>query len=117
MIAIGMLGLGLSPKLGLSPYAWLASSALLIGIGMGAINPASRNAGLQLAPSQSSTLAALRTLSLQMGSIIMVSITTAILVKGANPGEMHAWVYLVTAMLLILCVPFVSRIPEHRGSW
>jgi len=117
MIAIGTLGLGLSPMLGLSPYAWLASSALLIGIGTGAINPASRNAGLQLAPSQSSTLAAIRTLSLQMGSIAMVSITTTVLVQGADPGEMHAWVYLMAALLLIVCVPVVSRIPEHRGSW
>ncbi|MGB3391624.1 MAG: MFS transporter [Pseudaminobacter sp.] len=117
IIALGMVLLALSPKFGVAPYAWLADSAFLIGTGMGTINPASRNAGLQLAPRQSSTLAALRTLSLQIGSIATISITTAILTGSADPGSIQAWVYIAVALLLVAAMPVISRVPEHHGSW
>ncbi|MGH8128685.1 MAG: MFS transporter, partial [Gammaproteobacteria bacterium] len=99
------------------PYAWLAGSAFLIGAGLGTINPASRNAGLQLAPEHSSTLAALRTLSLQTGAITTVSITTAILTSSNDPGGIQAWVYIIVALLLVAALPVIIRIPEHHGSW
>lgn len=117
IIAVGMVLLALSPKFDLTPYAWLAGSAFLIGAGMGTINPASRNAGLQLAPRQSSTLAALRTLSLQIGSIATISITTAILTGSTDPGNVQTWVYIAVALLLIAAMPVISRVPEHHGSW
>jgi MFS family permease len=117
VIAIGLLLLSLNPAPGIPPYAWLAGSAFLIGAGLGTINPASRNAGLQLAPEQSSTLAALRTLSLQIGAITTVSITTAILTGSHDPGGIQAWVYIIVALLLVAALPLIIRIPEHHGSW
>ncbi|GMV02406.1 MAG: hypothetical protein KJZ98_00090 [Burkholderiaceae bacterium] len=57
-IALGMLLPAVDPAPGITPYAWLAGAAFLVGAGRGTINPASRNAGLQLAPEHSSTLAA-----------------------------------------------------------
>jgi MFS family permease len=117
IIAVGMLLLAFTPRFGIPPYIWLAGSAFLIGAGMGTINPASRNAGLQLAPRQSSTLAALRTLSLQVGSIATISITTTILTNSADPGNVQAWVYIVSAALLVVTLPIISRVPEHHGSW
>ena len=117
VIAIGMLLLAVRPAFGINPYVWLAGAAFLIGAGMGTINPASRNAGLQLAPRQSSTLAALRTLSLQTGSIVTISITTAILNGAADPGDVQAWVYIVAAFILVAAFPLISRVPEHRGAW
>lgn len=116
-IAAGMLLLAIKPELGIPPYVWLAGSAFLIGAGMGTINPASRNAGLQLAPRQSSTLAALRTLSLQIGSIVTISITTAVISGSAHPGDIQAWVYIAAALLFIVALPAISRVPEHHGSW
>jgi MFS family permease len=116
-IALGMVLLALSPRYGVSPYIWLAGSAFLIGAGMGTINPASRNAGLQLAPKQSSTLAALRTLSLQIGSIAAISVTTAAVTGSADPGHVQAWAYIVAALVLVATLPIVSRVPEHHGSW
>jgi MFS family permease len=116
--AAGMLLLALSPVAGIPPYAWLAGSALLIGIGRGANNPASRNAGLQLAPEYSSTLAALRTLCMQIGTIVTISIDTAILAGSHDAGRTQAWLFaLAAAALLIAAPPLVSRVPEHRGSW
>lgn len=116
-IAFGMFLLALTPDFGVPPYVWLAGSASLIGAGMGTVNPASRNAGLQLAPKQSSTLAALRTLSLQIGAIAAISLTTAALTGSTDHGHVQAWAYMVAALVLVATLPIVSRIPEHHGSW
>ncbi|MCC7081905.1 MAG: MFS transporter [Burkholderiales bacterium] len=116
-VATGMLLLAVSPVAGMPPYAWLAGAAFLIGAGRGALNPASRNAGLQLAPEHSSILAALRTASLQIGSISSVSIVTAILASSHDPSRTQAWVYAMVALLLVAALPLVSRVPEYHGSW
>jgi EmrB/QacA subfamily drug resistance transporter len=117
VIALGMLLLALAPLFGISPYVWLAAAAFLIGAGGGTINPASRNAGLQLAPKQSSTLAALRSLSLQTGAITTVSIITAILTRSNDPGGIQGWIYAIIALILVAALPLIARIPEHHGSW
>ncbi|MGB3538272.1 MAG: MFS transporter [Mesorhizobium sp.] len=117
-VAIGMLLLAVSPALtGIPPHVWLTGATCLIGAGAGAVNPASRNAGLQLAPEHSSTLAALRSLSLQIGSIVTVSVATAVLTASDDPGSVHAWIYVVTALLLIVALPLIARVPEHHGAW
>jgi MFS family permease len=116
LIAIGMIGLALHPS-EVSPYTWLAIAACVVGLGTGLSSPASRNAGLQLAPEHSASLAALRSTGRQVGSIASISITTAILAQASNSGEVQAKVYVVFAILLLLCMPVISRIPEHRGSW
>jgi EmrB/QacA subfamily drug resistance transporter len=117
VIATGTLLLALSPLAGVPPYAWLAGSAFLVGAGSGAINPASRNAGLQLAPEHSSTLAALRSMGRQIGAIIAISIATAIIASADDPGRMQAWVYVMAALLIVAALPLIARVPEHHGSW
>ena len=117
VMAVGTLLLSFSPLAGIPPYVWLAGSAFLVGAGSGAINPASRNAGLQLAPEHSSTLAALRSMCRQIGAITAISITTAILASADDPGHVQAWVYVVAALLLVAALPLITRIPEHHGSW
>jgi MFS family permease len=115
-IAIGVAGLAIHP-VGLSPYAWLAVSACVAGIGTGFSSPASRNAGLQLAPDQSAGLAAMRSTGRQVGQIAAVSVTTTIIAQSASPGELQAKVYVAFAVLLIACLPVITRVREHRGSW
>ena len=88
-----------------------------MGAGIGAVNPASRNAGLQLAPRSASTLAALRTLFLQLGTIATVAVATAVLADAHDPGRAQAWVYAAQALLLLLALPLIHRVPEHRGAW
>ncbi len=95
----------------------MAVAALLIGIGAGVISPASRNAGLQLEPDQSATLAALRSMAMEIGTIVTISIATAIIAKGHDSGLTEAWIFAVIAGALALSIPIVARIPEHRGSW
>jgi EmrB/QacA subfamily drug resistance transporter len=114
--ALGMASLAIAP-VGLSPYAWLAASACVVGIGTGISGPASRNAGLQLAPDRSAALAALRSTGRQVGQIATVAITATIIAQAAAPGQLQAKVYVAFAVLLVVCVPVISRVQEHRGSW
>lgn len=113
----GLVLLALPPMAGLSPYVWLAFAAFLVGAGNGTINPAMRNAGLQLAPESSSMLAALRTLSLQIGSIATVSIVAAVLGHQSDMGLVLAWVYAILAAIRLIALPLVRHVPEQRGSW
>lgn len=117
VIGLGMLLLAIHPPAGISPYVWMAAAAFLVGAGSGTLNPASRNAGLQLAPEHSSTLAALRTLFRQVGSIITISTATSILAHAGTPGSTQSWIYIATALLCAVCLPVIARVPEHRGSW
>ncbi len=115
-IAVGMMGLAFRPS-GVSPYTWLAICAGLVGVGVGLSSPASRNAGLQLAPEKSGSLAALRSTGRQVGSITVISITTAILAQASHPGAVQAKIFVAFALLLIVVMPVIARIPDHRGSW
>jgi len=114
--AIGIAGLAIHP-VALAPYPWLAITACVIGIGTGLSSPASRNAGLQLAPDQSAALAALRSTGRQVGQIAAISITTTIIAQSASPGQLQAKIFLTFAVLLVACLPVITRVPEHRGSW
>lgn len=117
VIAAGLLLIAVAPPAGIAAYTWLAAAAFVVGAGRGTINPASRNAGLQLAPEHSSTLAALRTASLQIGAITTVSVVTAILARSDDPGSVQAWIYAALALLLAAALPLAARVPEHRGAW
>jgi EmrB/QacA subfamily drug resistance transporter len=117
VIVVGMGLLALRPVGGIPPYAWLAGAAFLVGVGRGANNPASRNAGLQLAPEHASTLAALRTMCMAIGTIVTISIDTAILANSHDPGGTQAWLFAATAALFVAALPLIARVPEHRGSW
>lgn len=117
IIFLGTLLLSFQPLMGVSPYVWLMLATTFIGIGMGIISPPARNAGLQLAPEESATIAALRSLSLQLGSIISVAIATAIIAGKNLPGEVHSKVYFWMAIMFLVSIPLIRRIPEHKGSW
>ena len=103
----------------ISPYAWLAIGAGLTGFGMGLSVPASNNASLQLAPDQVAAIAGLRGMFRQSGAITAVSVTTAVIARStrADAGIMQAHVFLVFAAILLLMLPLVRFVPEHRGNW
>ncbi|MGH8988157.1 MAG: MFS transporter [Acidimicrobiales bacterium] len=116
LVAVGIACLAVRPA-SVSGYAWLAFACCVIGIGTGLSSPASRNAGLQLAPQDSSSIAALRSTGRQVGQIVAVSISAAFLSRAAHPSEAQAAVFFACAVLLLLCIPVISRVVEHRGSW
>jgi EmrB/QacA subfamily drug resistance transporter len=116
-LAGGTLLMALPPLPGMSGYVWLSISAGITGIGMGVAVPASNNAGLQLAPDQLASIAGLRGMFRQSGSIIAVSVTTAVLANSSNPAGAQADAFVVLAVLLLASIPLIFTIPDHRGSW
>jgi len=114
-LAAGLLMLAVPPSL--SPYAWLAIGTAVTGCGMGLSVPAANNASLQLAPDQVAAIAGLRGMFRQSGAITAVSVTTAVIARSPDPGLVQARVFLVFAALLVLILPLVKLVPEHRGNW
>jgi MFS family permease len=100
-----------------SPYAWLSLGAAVSGLGMGMSVPASNNASMQLAPDQIAAIAGLRGMFRQSGAITAVSVTTAVIARSAHPGAMQSYVFVVFAAILVLTLPLVRLVPEHRGGW
>ncbi len=117
VVILGLLLLAIRPPDGVSPGLWLAVAAFLVGAGFGATNPAARNAGLQLAPGNASTLAALRSMCMQIGTIAAISIATALFAASGEQGTAFAFIYAGSALLLLLALPLVRLVPEHRGAW
>jgi EmrB/QacA subfamily drug resistance transporter len=115
VLAGGLFMMALSPRL--SPYVWLAIASAITGCGMGLSVPASNNASLQLAPDQVAAIAGLRGMFRQSGSIIAVSVTTALIARSSNAGLIQAHVFLVFAALLVLLLPLIKLVPEHHGTW
>ncbi|HVX42273.1 MAG TPA: MFS transporter [Mycobacteriales bacterium] len=114
--ASGLFLMARAPWVG-SAYTWLAVSAALCGIGMGMSNPAASNAALQLRPEEAASIAGLRGMFRQSGSIVAVSITTSILASNAHPGLAQAHIFLVFAAIIVCILPLVFMVPEHRGTW
>lgn len=115
VLAGGLLMMSLSP--GISAYAWLAIAAAITGLGMGLSVPASNNASLQLAPDQVAAIAGLRGMFRQSGSIIAVSVTTAVVARSTHPGLDQAHVFIVFAILLLALLPLIKLVPDHHGNW
>ena len=116
LTAVGLVAMSVAPPV-LSAYAWLAVAAGICGVGMGVCTPAANNATLQLAPEQAAAVAGLRGMFRQSGAITAVSITAAVLARSAHPGIAQAHVFEVFAAILILALPLILAVPEHRGRW
>lgn len=117
IIILGIIGIALPPYLSIHPFLWMVLNTSLMGVGIGVLNPPARNAGLQLAPQKSATIAALRSQALQMGSIIVVGIATAIMTDSANPGLAQAWIFATIGIIYIVCLPIIRGVPEFKGAW
>jgi EmrB/QacA subfamily drug resistance transporter len=115
VLALGLVLMAVNALI--SPYAWLAIGAAFTGLGMGLSVPASNNASLQLAPESVAAIAGLRGMFRQSGAITAVSVTTAVIARSSHPGIEQAHVFLVFAAMLLLMLPLVRLVPEHRGSW
>jgi MFS family permease len=120
VLVAGLVMMAIAPPVGvlaLPVQAWLAIGAAVAGLGMGLSVPSANNASLQLAPDQVAAIAGLRGMFRQAGSITAVSVTTAVIARSAHPGIEQAHVFLVFAALLLLILPLVRLVPEHRGGW
>jgi EmrB/QacA subfamily drug resistance transporter len=118
VIAAGLLTMALAPTDGPS-YLWLSVAGAITGIGMGFCVPASNNATLNLAEAEGEVAgtAGLRGMFRQVGAIMGISITTAVLARSPHPGAAFSWVFIVFSAILIAVIPLVLLVPEHRGRW
>ncbi len=116
VIMLGIVALAVNPGW-MSPYAWLVVATSIVGAGAGLSSPATRNAGLQLAPQNAPTLAALRTLCFQIGSIASIAVTTAVIASAGHASSGHVYSYVGWVVVLLVLSPIIARIPEHHGAW
>lgn len=117
LMASGIMMLSMSPRFGIDPYFWLLIATFIVGCGSGTINPATRNAGLQLEPQHSALLAAIRTMGIQVGSILTVSIVTAVLASFHDSYEIQSAAYKIASVLIVISLPLAARVPQHKGVW
>lgn len=115
-IAAGMVMLWLAP-VGAHSWVFLAGALVLSGGGTGMLSPASRNAGIQLAPRLAASIAAVRTTGFQVGTISVVSIATMAMASAADPGAVQSIIYGAFALVVIAVLPVATRVPEHKGAW
>ena len=115
--AAGMFFLGFGAH-GITPYAWLAVAAGLMGLGNGIAAPATNNATLSFAPGEVASIAGLRGMFRQIGAIVAISVTTAIVARSAHPGIQLGHSFMVFSVVIVfVVVPLVFTVPNRRGTW
>ena len=90
---------------------------MFTGLGVGVAAPATNNATLQRAPDQVAGMVGLRQMFRQSGGIFYVSTATAYLARSSHPGLAQAHVFVIQAVVLLVMIGLVFRIPDHKGSW
>lgn len=103
-----------SPPPLLGPYAWLALSAAVTGLGIGLSAPASNNASLELAPNDVGSITGLRGAARQGGAIIAVAVTTSVVAQSAQQAQTLGRSFVALAALLALMMPLLLVVPERR---
>jgi len=76
-----------------------------------------KQAMLQLAPEQVAAVTGLRGMFRQSGGILAVSVTTAAIARSSHPGSALGHAFFIFAILVLVMIPMIRLVPEHRGSW
>jgi EmrB/QacA subfamily drug resistance transporter len=109
--------LAISPH-GLSTYLWLAFGAMVLGLGGGISAPATNNAILSFAPDEVASISGLRGMFRQIGGMITISVTTAIVARTSNEGVALGHAFTIFALVIVLvAIPLVFTVPSRRGTW
>jgi len=53
----------------------------------------------------------------QCGSIMSISIATAVVARSSYPGAALGHIFLIFAVVLVCVLPLVRKVPEHHGEW
>jgi EmrB/QacA subfamily drug resistance transporter len=115
--AIGLELLAISPHV-LSTFGWLAFGAMILGLGGGISAPATNNAILSFAPDEVASISGLRGMFRQIGGMITISVTTAIVARSSNEGVALGHAFTVFALIVVLvAIPLVFTVPSRRGTW
>jgi EmrB/QacA subfamily drug resistance transporter len=115
-ITVALVLTALPPLVG-DPAFWLSVGAAVLGLGMGLAAPASNNAGMHLVPEKASAVSGLRVMFRQTGSIIAISVVTAVSSAATNPAGANTDAFFVLAATMVVAVVLSLRIPNQRGRW
>ena len=116
--AAGLELLSIAPHGGLSTYFWLAFGAMVLGLGGGISAPATNNAILSFAPDQVASISGLRGMFRQIGGMITISVTTAVVARSGNEGIALGHAFTIFALvILLIAIPLVFTVPSRRGTW
>jgi MFS family permease len=115
--AIGLELLTITPHV-LSTFAWLAVGAMIMGLGGGISAPATNNAILAFAPDEVASISGLRGMFRQLGGMIAISVSTAVVARSHNEGIALGHSFTVFALVVVLvAIPLVFTVPSRRGTW
>lgn len=99
------------------PVVLLTIAVFAIGAGKGSASPALRNAGLELAPQSAASLAALRTIGIELGIILFMSSATVTIDLFPETATVQPFIYGVASVFVFGAILLVKRIPEVKGRW
>jgi Na+/melibiose symporter-like transporter len=116
LIVIGSVLTFVSPQ-GTGPFMWLTIVTGITGVGMGAAMPAANNATLSIATDNVAAITGLRGMFRSSGSIIAVSIMTALVARSGNQGLTFAGGFLAIGLISLATMPLIFTLTDHRGSW
>ncbi|MBO0684156.1 MAG: MFS transporter [Candidatus Dormibacteraeota bacterium] len=95
------------------PLTWLALSAVICGVAVGIAGPPANNVAIQLMPDQVAAISGLRAMFRQTGGILAITITAVIISGRRDAGQILGQIFLVFAILTVLMVPAIFRVPER----
>ena len=99
------------------PFVWLVAGLLTSGSGLGILNPAASNAGVDLAPAEIAEITGLRFMFINIGVTLSVSVTTAYISRSHSPIVAQQHVFVAAAVIVaVALLPLVSRIPVRRRT-
>lgn len=111
ILALGLLLIAVEPS-SIPPFAWLSASCVLSGLAIGTSGPPSNNASLQLMPTHVAAISGLRATFRQLGGILAISISAAIISTSSRGIEVYPLVTAVLATLTLLAIPAILEVPE-----
>ena len=62
-------------------------------------------------------MSALRATAQQVGVIVALAVITLAMAVSPEQGDVLAAAYALLALVSLLLLPVVARVPEHRGAW
>ncbi|HVB00970.1 MAG TPA: MFS transporter [Acidimicrobiales bacterium] len=116
IIGIGSAMMFFRPS-GVGPFVWLSLTTGFTGIGMGAAMPAANNATLSFAAENVAAITGMRGMFRSIGSIVAVSIMTAIASRSLDPGIILGWGFVLVGIPILIVIPLIASLEDHRGNW
>jgi EmrB/QacA subfamily drug resistance transporter len=113
LVGLGLLLLSMAPTV-VPGFAWLTLSCIVSGLGVGLAGPPSNNASLQLMPHDVAAMSGLRAMFRQLGGIVSLSITAAVIAGSTLGPQVLIYVFAVLGILTLIGAPLTLGVPENQ---